>query len=352
MRYFSRFILFGVLVFLAGCVSDTAGLTAAYREIQGETMGTYYRVTFRDSTDRDFKTGIDSLLAAINMEVSTWIDSSLISRFNQSADSVIVSRQRKHFLLNLREARRVYRLTDGAFDPTVMPLVNYWGFGYEGRKPVTEVDSHRIDSLMQFVGMDKITLIEGDPMVVRKSLPGVQLDFSGIAKGYGVDAIGAWLQERGLGHYLVDIGGEVKAQGRSPRGDDWRVGINLPEETAGLQEIQTSTPLRNRAIATSGNYRNYYEVNGTKYSHEINPATGFPERSTLLSASVFAADCMTADAFATAFMIMGTERAYKTASRLSGVEAYFIFSKTDGEMGIRYTEGLNGIFEGSTASAN
>ena len=178
-----------------------------------------------------------------------------------------------------------------------------------------------------------------------KTAPGVQLDFSALAKGYGVDEVARLLAGQGIQHYMVEIGGEVTAQGQSPRGDDWKIGINLPREDASMQDIQTAVPLHDQALATSGNYRNFYEVDGAKYSHTISPFTGFPERSTLLSASVFAPDCMTADAYATAFMAMGLEKAFVLASRLPGIEGYFLFNQEDGTLGVRYTEGLRPLFE-------
>ena len=201
-----------------------------------------------------------------------------------------------------------------------------------------KVDSSKVDSLLQFVGLEKVELaIYEDSKWLRKALPGVKLDFSAIAKGYGVDLLGQVLEARDITDYLVDIGGETLAKGQSPRQTAWQLGISLPKEEASLRDLQTTVPLQDQALATSGNYRNFYEVDGVKYSHTINPKTGYPERNTLLSASVFAPDCMTADAYATAFMALGAERGYELASQLPTVEAYFIFSQPDGSMDIRYT---------------
>jgi FAD:protein FMN transferase len=337
------------------CVSSPTAEEQDYLTLQGETMGTYYQVTYLDSLDRNFQREVDSLLAAINMEVSTYIDTSTISFFNraeekfdlgfgQSAENAAATGKR-HFWVNLLAAREVFEKSGGAFDPTVMPLVNYWGFGYSEKKQVTSVDSAAIDSLMQFVGFNKVKMDESGQAILVKEKPGVQLDFSGCAKGYGVDAVGRWLEQKGIGNYLVDIGGEARAKGLSPRGDAWNIGINVPREDAGFAEIQTAMPLRDQSVATSGNYRNFYEVNGVKYSHTINPWTGYPERNKLLSASVLAKDCMIADAYATAFMVLGPEKALELASRLPGIEAYFIFSKEDGAMEISYTDGLKGVIK-------
>ncbi len=324
--------------------------------LNGKTMGTYYRVTYMDDEGRDFTASIDSILEVLNLEVSTYIDSSTISTFNKSPKAINLAYnpmsgqngnyKNEHFLANFERAREIYNASNQYFDPTVMPLVNYWGFGYTEKKPVTAVDSNKVAELMQLVGMDKVSMIRSDAGgSIQKMKAGVQLDFSAIAKGYGVDFIGDLLRENGIENFLVDIGGEVVAQGISPRGNEWMIGINLPKEEAQTDDVQTVVPLKNQAIATSGNYRNFYEVDGVKYSHTINPKTGFPERNTLLSASVFAADCTTADAYATAFMVMGKEKALAMASQDAALEAYFIYSDEEGNMQVAYTDGLKHIFE-------
>jgi len=352
------FCLFPLLLalLLTSCVSDgnQSAANADYNVIEGETMGTYYRITYKDRTGKDLKPTFDSVLKALNLEVSTYIPQSTISRFN-AADSVFdlhthpaegdkVHYDNTHFLNNYRKSVEVAQETNGFFDPTVMPLVNYWGFGYTEKK-IKKVDSTTVDSLVRFVGLDKVELaMYENKKWLRKAQPGVKLDFSAIAKGYGVDLLGQVLEARQIKDYLVDIGGETLGRGQSPRGTAWQLGISLPKEEAGLQDLQTTVPLQDQALATSGNYRNFYEVDGVKYSHTINPRTGYPERNTLLSASVFAPDCMTADAYATAFMTLGTERAYELASQTPALEAYFLFSQPDGRIDVRYTPGLNAIF--------
>lgn len=349
-------LILPLLFLLPACAPDgnQPGNNADYTVIEGETMGTYYRVTYKDRTSKALKPTFDSVLRALNLEVSTYIPQSTISRFN-AADSLFdlhthpvegneVHYDNDHFMVNYLKSVEIAQATQGYFDPTVMPLVNYWGFGYT-EKELEKVDSAKVDSLLQFVGLDKVELaIYEDKKWLRKARPGVKLDFSAIAKGYGVDLLGKVLDNRGIKDYLVDIGGETLAKGQSPRQTDWQLGISLPEENASLRDMQTTVPLRDQALATSGNYRNFHEVDGVKYSHTINPKTGYPERNTLLSASVFAPDCMTADAYATAFMTLGTERAFELASQVPTVEAYFIFSKADGSMDVRYTPGLNTIF--------
>ena len=312
-----------------------------YLKVNGKTMGTYYSVSYNDSEKRNLKKPIDSLLEVINMDVSTYIDVSLISQFNKrsgSKEAIII--EDNHFAQNLRKSRVVYQETEGAFDPTVMQLVNYWGFGYSPKRAVEEVDSIRIDSIMDYVGFTKLRIkeIENRKLSIIKPLTGIQLDFSALAKGYGVDALGHLLEQYGISDYLVDIGGEMVARGKNAGNGWWQVGVRTPKK--GVSDIESIISLENQALATSGNYENFYEVNGRKYGHTINPKSGYPEISSLLSATVLTSDCMTADAYATAFMVMGLDRAFELASETSGLEACFIYGTENGELGVMYTEGL------------
>ncbi len=313
--------------------SDVGTVETTYVKLRGETMGTYYAVTYGDSLQRNMQSSIDSLLVALNLEVSTYIDSSVISRFNQSVDGMTFSEKDSHFIQNLIKSREVYILSGGAFDPTVMPLVNYWGFGYSGKEKVNRVDSMEVSRLRSLVGLSALVGLDTlGPGRLSKPNKDIQLDFSAIAKGYGVDLVGNYLISQGVDDFLVDIGGESLASGKSPRGANWRIGINVPLEEAALSALYSSVELTDKAMATSGNYRNLYEVNGVKYSHTINPKTGYPERKRLLSASIIASDCMTADALATTCMVLGVEKAKELIGSLSGVDAYLIFSAEDGTM--------------------
>lgn len=334
--------LLAVIIVLVGCgETATPGEASAYLRVEGQTMGTYYKVTYRDAEGRHFQPGIDSLLAAINEEVSTYIPGATISQFNQASGDWALPGDAPHFVANFLAARRIYDWTEGAFDPTVMPLVNFWGFGYTPKRPVTRVDSVRVDSLRQLVGFSAVLGLEHpEARVLRKPHPEVQLDFSAIAKGYGVDMIGYWLKSRGVDDILVDIGGEARAWGRSPRGDAWRLGINVPDELASLEEVYTTVTLSDLAMATSGNYRNVYESGGVRYSHTIDPRTGYPERNTLLSATVVAATCMEADALATACMVLGKEGAIALLQHLPDVQGLLIFSTPEGGMSSWTTPGM------------
>ena len=332
-------------LFLGACQPADKLPQEDYFTLEGKTMGTYYRVTCKGAADLNgLQVSLDSLFVALNDEVSTYIPEALISRFNQSESGLTLPEDAVHFRSNFRLAAEVYAQTAGAFDPTVMPLVNYWGFGYTEKKPVTAVDSSKIAEMMPWVGFGSVLTYDTLSFGISKAFPQVQLDFSACAKGYGVDLAGQLLEDRGIVDYFIDIGGEVLARGLSPRGDNWNVGIQTPREGADVGEVQTVVPLENRAVATSGNYRNYYEVDGRKYSHTINPFTGFPERSTLLSVSVFHTSCAVADAYATAFMVMGEQKAYQMALDRPDLEAYLIVAEPDGSLSEKYTPGLEAYF--------
>ncbi|MEL6864531.1 MAG: FAD:protein FMN transferase [Bacteroidota bacterium] len=338
--------------------SQSATQTQSATVVDGKTMGTYYRVKYLDTLSRDLKKEMDELLLAINMDLSTYIPESVISKFNSSDQALVVGNlpaplpaaavmaneavEHPHFLYNYLLSKDLHRRTNGAFDPSVMPLVRYWGFATE-KRAVTKVDSLKVDSLRQLIGFDQFDLEWGPSAQLRKAKAGLSLDMSAVAKGYGVDEIGRLLDRKGIDNYLIDIGGEVVAKGKNEAGNWWTVGISVPDTDASPTDLAGKATLQNRALATSGNYRNYYEVEGIKYGHTIDPATGFPRQDRLLSASVFAPDCATADAFATAFMVMGLEKAYALAEAEADIEAYLIFGESDGSMGIKYTPGLEGL---------
>jgi len=281
--------------------------TKVYNKLQGKTMGTTWHITYAGKDNALHQKNIDSLLIRLNEEVSTYIPSAIISQFNQSEKGVQLNlQQHAHFLQNLKAAQKVNEETQGQFDPTVMSLVNYWGFGYTGRDQVKEADKQKVKSLLGFVGMDRLELKEGG--FLSKDNPKVQIDFSALAKGYGVDEICRYFDQQKVSDYFVEIGGEINAKGRNPSGVLWSVGISRPEIAAAPNDFYLIIKSDDKAIATSGNYRNVYLSDGVYYSHTIDPTTGFPKRDRLLSASVVAEDCMMADAYATAFMVMGLEK--------------------------------------------
>lgn len=316
----------------------------------GQTMGTTYSVAYFSQSEQVLKKQVDSLLVQINLGVSTYIPESVISVFNKSEHSLvtpgspgenITQAALNHFDRNFRLAEQFYQETKGAYDPTVMPLVNYWGFGYTPRKKVDRLDSLVVDSIQQLIGFDRMRREVGDSIRYFKRMPGMQLDFSASAKGYGVDLVGEFLEKQGLLNYLVEIGGEVRAKGKKSNGKFWRIGINVPSEDAAISDFEQLVMLENRSMATSGNYRNFYEIDGAKYSHTINPKTGFPERSNLLSATLIARECARADAMATACMVLGLEKGLALVEADSSLEAFFIWSDEKGNMKHQKSSGID-----------
>ena len=225
-------------------------------------------------------------------------------------------------------------------------MVNYWGFGYAAQKPVEKIDSLAVDSIQQLVGFEKIEILIGDVLrdrsKVSKLIDNVQLDFSAIAKGYAVDILSKFFEEKKINNYLVEIGGELRCKGKNPKGNIWTTAINTPRINARLTDYEAIIKVANKAIASSGNYRNFHEVNGEWYGHEINPKTGFPEKSKLLSVTVMADNCADADGYATAFMVMGLEKSKTLANQLDGIDAFFIFANENGELEQIYTQGFEG----------
>ena len=233
-------------------------------------------------------------------------------------------------------AEQISKETHGAFDITVAPLVNAWGFGFDSS---TLVDSITIDSLRQFIGFNKVSLQNGK---IVKSDPRIKLDCSSIAKGYGVDCVARLLDKKGIENYMIDIGGELVMKGKNAKMDTWRIGINKPIEDSlsQNQELQTVLTLTNAGLATSGNYRNFYYKDGKRYAHTIDPRIGYPVQHNILSATVVAKDCATADAYATSFMVLGLDSAKAICNRHPELDAYFIYATPDGKNDIYFTEGM------------
>lgn len=305
-------------------------------KIEGQTMGTTYHITYFDARGRNFKSAIDSLLLVVNQSINTYNPTSEVSVFNKASRGVKVSLP--YLLPPLRKSQEVYQASAGAFDPTVMPLVNIWGFG-PGRQQVR--DSAQIDSIRTFVGFNHITLAEDS---ITKDDPRVQLDFGGIGQGYGADIITLFLQAQGITDMLVELGGEGMAIGKNIlSGKPWEIGILDPNSTQEHQFFKAYIGLSDRSFTTSGNYFNYRIINGKKYSHTISPATGYPVQQALLSASVFARDCATADAWGTALMVMGHEKAIALLQQHPELDAMLIYTNDRGEQEVYTTAGIKSI---------
>ncbi len=301
--------------------------------MEGKTMGTTYHITYFDEQRRDFKNQIDSLLLVVNQSINNYDSLSEISRFNRNAASFKF--ELPYFYPPLKKSLEVFLASRGAFDPTVMPLVNAWGFG-AGK--VLSMDSARVDSLKAFVGFEKIILTK-DSLV--KLNPRTQIDFGGIGQGYGADVITDFLKTKGIPNALVELGGEGVALGVNLQsGNPWEIGILDPNSDYGNQFFKATIKLKDKSFTTSGNYFNYREVDGKKYSHTIDPQTGYPVQRQLLSASVFAADAITADAWATALMVMGHEKAIELLKNHPELEAFLIYTGTDGKQKTYATDGI------------
>lgn len=334
---YSKFKLILISLLFISCTKPSSKGVNFF--LTGETMGTTYNIKYKG--DKDYQRDIDKELIRINNELSTYIETSTISRFNLSDSGIIVNKS--DLWINLSKASEIYKLSDGLYDPTVMPLVNYWGFGYTGHKKVEKVDSAKIRELLKITGLKQIRIIPkgNDSVFIYKPGKEIQLDFSSIAKGYAVDKIGELLTLKGITNFMVEIGGEILSKGLSPSGKKWVIGINTPSEHASPDDFILEVEISGKGLATSGNYRNFFGEGKEKYSHTINPKTGFSERSNLLSATIIADDCMTADALATACMVSGLEKSKKMISSLKNVDACLIWINEKIELQVYTTPEFN-----------
>ncbi|MEM7655447.1 MAG: FAD:protein FMN transferase [Bacteroidota bacterium] len=306
-------------------------------ELSGPAQGSSYRIVYDAAQADPLQSAVDSIFQKVNEALSTYHEGSLILQFNAEAE---LATDNALFIEMVSRSRDIATLTEGAFDPTVMPLVRAWGFGPDNAL-VPKIDN--LDSLRQFVGMAQIEQEEGrESHIFRKRQSGVQLDFNAIAQGYTVDLLGRILEARGLDNYFVEVGGEILTKGENPQGKAWTIGIEKPIDIAGISELATLVRVSDQAVATSGNYRKFYEKDGIRYSHTIDPATGRPVQHSLLSTTVLASDCATADAFATAFMVMGLEKAQAFLAKHPELEleAYFILGLAPGNYDFVATNGM------------
>jgi len=299
--------------------------------ITGKTMGTTYNIKvvslFYKNTE-DLKVKIEARLKDINKSMSIFSKESEISRFNkaESGEKVAISAD---FFKVMKVAQKIYELSEGAWDGTVYPLVELWGFG-AGERKSNLPDKKEIEKILINVGFDKIEIFENGYLAKRNSSPGV--DLASIAKGYGVDAIAEVIRKAGFDNYLVEIGGEVYASGLRKDGGYWHIGINTPDKNSLPGDIYKTVRLKNKALATSGDYRNFFEKKGDFYSHIIDPKTGYPVNNGIVSVSVVADDCTFADGLATAIMVAGHKKGIEIVEKLSGVECLVIIKNIDGTL--------------------
>lgn len=335
-RHVRGFSFMVLLLALASCGPRSLQWTT----LKGKAQGTTFTITYLDSADRNLAGAVDSLFKVIDRSLSLWDTTSTITRFNAATDTFATDD--RHFQVVLALAMQHWRITDNAFDGTVLPLVRAWGLGRKGQ---TELDTAAVDSLLDCIGMPRIYIPDswersgpGEPLVFRKSAPCVQFDPNGIAQGYTVDMLALLLRMYRIERFMVEVGGEVRSAGTNDRGTPWNIQVDKPVD-GDVHEQQTLVPVQDRALATSGNYRKYIELNGRRYGHTIDPRTGRPAMNDLLSASVLAENCAAADAIGTALMVMGTEPAKAWLLRHPELEAYLISDDGRGGYAVWHTAG-------------
>ncbi|SDC28707.1 FAD:protein FMN transferase [Williamwhitmania taraxaci] len=302
-----------------------------YISINGFAQGTTYSITYQADSNFNYQREIDSLLADFDTSCSIYNANSIVSRINSNDTTV---RADKHFTAVFNLSRMVWEKSNGAFDITIGPLAEAWGFGFKNK---VKLDSAMVDSLKALVGMEKIRLENGS---LIKADPRMFINLNAVAQGYSSDVVAEFLESKQIMNYMVEIGGEIRTNGLNSKGKEWVIGVDKPVDNAIPGEtFQFLLALSGKSVATSGNYRKFYEENGVKYAHTIDPKSGFPVRHTLLCATVIADDCGTADAFATAFMVVGIDKARDMISTLKGVDAIFVYTDAQGVYKTLATEG-------------
>ena len=301
-----------------------------YQRNSGFIFGTTYNITYQ--SDRNLQAGIEAELKKVDGEFSMFNEQSTVARLNRGESPRLSAMFQEVF----RKAESISEATGGAFDVTVAPLVNAWGFGFKHEQMPGKA---QVDSLRRLTGYQNVRL-QGDRMVKRKA--GITMDFSAIAKGYGADVVARYLKANDVKNFMVEIGGEIVTQGISEKRLPWRIGVTKPtdDSLATSQDYQTILNVTDKAMATSGNYRNFYYKGGKKYAHTIDPRTGYPVQHSILSATVLADNCATADAYATAFMVLGMEGAKRILEQEPGLMAYLIYADDHGQLGAWYSPSM------------
>lgn len=311
--------------------------TMPYQHNTGQIFGTTYHITYQ--SDKDLHREILQRLQLVDQTFSTFNDESIISKINRNEPVKL----NQMFIEVFDLAKTVSKDTHGAFDITVAPLVNVWGFGFKSGTPPTKAV---IDSLRQLTGYEKVKLIGS---TVRKQDPRIMLDCSAIAKGYGSDVVAQYLRSRDVENFMIEIGGEIVVQGNSDKRLPWKIGVTKPtdDSTQVNNELQTVLNVSNTAMATSGNYRRFYYKNGKKYAHTIDPKTGYPVQHNILSATVLANTCAKADAYATSFMVLGLEKTQQVLQHHPDLMVYLIYADGQGKNKVWYSPSLKKAIQGA-----
>ena len=322
-----------ILLCWVGCVKSVP-----YCAITGKTMGTTYSIKCQSIINPQIlKFKVDSLLAEINQSVSAYIPSSTISQVNKATTNEISNIILEDvFIDNFNLSKQLYTKTAGAFNPALAPLISYWGFGY---KNLTQknVDTNLVQQLITRCNFDDFEL--HNKRIIKKQNE-QHLDFNAVAKGYGVDKVAELLHIEGITNFMVEIGGEIRASGKNAAQQPWTIAIDKPEKNLNNRSFNAILKLDNQSVATSGNYRNYRKIGDKQYGHIINPFTGFPQQTNIISASIIAKNCAEADAYATACMVLGFQKAKALVAQNNNLKAYFIYKDENGAVLTFSSKGL------------
>ena len=323
-------LVLSALIILA--LNSCKNAPAKYIYNGGMIHGTSYHMVYESPDGKDMQAEIDTLLKKYNMIFSVYEKESVISKVNNNEEVTLAP----EFIACFNKAMEISEISDGAFDITCGPMVNAWGFGPDKKGKMTQ---EKVDSLKLLTGYQKVKLENGK--VVKENI-NMKLDMNALCDGYFCDLMCEFFIQKGCKNYLAEIGGEVKAQGKNEKGNIWTIGINKPLEEIEFisNELQAKVQIENRALATSGNYRNFYIEDGKKYAHTIDPKTGYPVQHSLLSASVIAENGLTADGFATTFMVLGLEKGIEVAGAVPEIEVFFIYADEKGENQVYMSEGF------------
>ena len=336
-------------IFVSGiaisCKNRSGG---TYYQISGPTMGTKYHITIQAEQPEKVQASVDSILEDFNLSMSAYIDNSTLTLFN-NADSIFCYDPAKdpYFEPVFLRSKEVFSQTGGAFDPSISPLARYYGFGTREKRKPAEVDTLEVKRLMNLLVFDSLVITRNSTgqNCIKKPNKEVKLDFNAISPGYAVDVLALFFDSKSIINYMIEVGGEIRTRGVNDRNNAWVIGINRPSEKAKETDVEIPVIISGKSLATSGNYRNSYQANGVKYVHIVNPYTGKSQPSDILSATVIADDCTSADGYATAFMVMGLEKAIKLAENIQGIEACFIYDKEgDGVFEFMTTTGFENFY--------
>lgn len=322
------FVISILFIFLFSCQD------VEYKKIEGVTQGTTYHIIY--NKDKDLKPEVDSILNQIDLSLSSYNKKSILYKLNQNEDVPLD----EHFIKVFNKSMEISKATNGLFDITVMPLVRFFGFGPDHK--ISDVfDTTKVDSILQYIGYQKVKIVNNH---LVKADPHIQIDLNAIAQGYSVDVVADYFDRLGIKNYSIEIGGETLSKGVNEYGDAWRIGVEKPIENTDIldRQVELIVGIKNekKAIATSGNYRKFHIENGVKFTHTINPKTGFPARDSLVSVSIMSDNCTTADGYATACMVSGFEKAKKLVESHPELEAFFIYFDKNGNYKFYITPGF------------